>query len=249
MIVWVLTSLFLAPEDCPAQEDKEATIAQELPEDSKPPPSDLVLQGILSLPDTQHWIVWINGVRIDSRRPQSIMGWRVVSVHEDHVVITSANGGQKELWLQQDPDQDDMIPPAATTEATTEAPTEIESPQDTVLEADNPLNHEQVHDAPHEESKEVSQEFSQGTRSKDQRRGNKEGREERHGGSRENIVSATHKDSTDPGHIPTQQPSDAPKERSLFSPSSPPSSPPVKEEAPFVPSPPPSPSAQFSRQP
>lgn len=98
-----LFSLFLTPDDVPVQGQETVVMT---PETARIAPKDLVLQGILYLPDTRHWIVWINGVRMDSRRPQSIMGWSVTGVHVDHVIVTHSNGTQRELWLSQDGEDD-----------------------------------------------------------------------------------------------------------------------------------------------
>ena len=68
----------------------------------------LVLNGILCRPDLDHWIVWINGVRIYSQRPQSIQGWTIIKVNSDSVIVRSKDGEERELRPEQDPDWDEF---------------------------------------------------------------------------------------------------------------------------------------------
>lgn len=68
----------------------------------------LVLNGILYRPDLDHWIIWINGVRIYSQRPQSIHGWTIIKVHADSVILRSTSGEELELRPEQDPDLEEF---------------------------------------------------------------------------------------------------------------------------------------------
>lgn len=68
-----------------------------------PPPqqnkSSLKLEAIFYRLDVNHWIVWINGHRIDSRHPQSINGWHIVHVTHTSVTLRSSQGQEKILLL------------------------------------------------------------------------------------------------------------------------------------------------------
>jgi hypothetical protein len=111
MMLWglgaiMMSSLFFSTQECRDIENLEHSNIAENPTEKEDMP--LVLNGILCRPDLNHWIVWINGVRIYSQRPQSIQGWTIVKVHSDSVVVRSKNGEERELRPEQDPDLEEF---------------------------------------------------------------------------------------------------------------------------------------------
>ncbi len=102
----MMSSLFLSPQECQNIENREHLNGSQNPTEKEDMP--LVLNGILCRPDLNHWIVWINGIRIYSQRPQSIQGWTIINVHSDSVVVRSKDGEERELRPEQDPDLDEF---------------------------------------------------------------------------------------------------------------------------------------------
>jgi len=112
------SSLFFSPHERAAIDRLEhAHIPKNLQEKEDLP---LVLNGILYRPDLNHWIVWINGVRIYSQRPQSIQGWNIVKVTMDSITVRSSSGEERDLRPEQDADLDDLHAPADEEEAFSE---------------------------------------------------------------------------------------------------------------------------------
>lgn len=105
-VLMMSSSLFFSPQERAAIERLDDANVPKNPMEKEELP--LVLNGILYRPDLNHWIVWINGVRIYSQRPQSIQGWTIVSVSMDSVVVRSSNGEERELRPDQDPDLDEF---------------------------------------------------------------------------------------------------------------------------------------------
>lgn len=85
-------SLFLTPEE-------KSQALSHIPTPKKHIASSLQLQAILHRPDLNEWVVWINGQRIDSRYPQSIEGYTIISVAFDHVMVRSMEGEELRLRL------------------------------------------------------------------------------------------------------------------------------------------------------
>ena len=102
----MMSSLFLSPQECQNIENREHSNSSQNPTEKEDMP--LVLNGILCRPDLNHWIVWINGIRIYSQRPQSIQGWTIINVHSDRVVVRSKDGEERELRPEQDPDLEEF---------------------------------------------------------------------------------------------------------------------------------------------
>lgn len=85
-------SLFLTPKE---------QVQQPTPLVSKP----IYLEGIFFFPDQGRWIVWINGIRIESHgKVKSVDGWTVIEVYADYVVIQSSYGVRKEIFPKIMPD-------------------------------------------------------------------------------------------------------------------------------------------------
>ena len=102
----MMSSLFLSPQECQNIENREHLNGSQNPTEKEDMP--LVLNGILCRPDLNHWIVWINGTRIYSQRPQSIQGWTIIKVHSDSVVVRSKDGEERELRPEQDSDLEEF---------------------------------------------------------------------------------------------------------------------------------------------
>jgi hypothetical protein len=102
----MMSSLFFSPQECHDIENREHSHISQNPTEKEDMP--LVLNGILCRPDLDHWIVWINGTRIYSQRPQSIQGWTIIKVHSDSVVVRSKHGEERELRPEQDPDLEEF---------------------------------------------------------------------------------------------------------------------------------------------
>jgi hypothetical protein len=102
----MMSSLFFSSQECRDIENLEHSNMAQNPAEKEDMP--LVLNGILCRPDLNHWIVWINGIRIYSQRPQSIQGWTIVKVHSDSVIVRSKDGEERELRPEQDSDLDEF---------------------------------------------------------------------------------------------------------------------------------------------
>lgn len=86
-------SLFLSPQEqatVPSVSPAPAESGRAVNSSSAQPPHRLI--AIFRRPDLGSWTVWVDGCRIDSHRPVSVRGWRVVDVGDDHVVFVSMDG-------------------------------------------------------------------------------------------------------------------------------------------------------------
>jgi hypothetical protein len=90
-------SLFLTPEQKSRVISQNRSSQGKLEENKKG--FVLKLTGIFHRPDLKHWIVWINGQKIDSECQQSIHGWTVCHVGFDHVTMRSFQGEEVVLYL------------------------------------------------------------------------------------------------------------------------------------------------------
>ena len=105
-ILMVPSSLFFSAQERAAIERLEHSNIPPNPTEKEEMP--LVLNGILYRPDLDHWIVWINGVRIYSKRPQSIQGWTIIKVNPDSIIVRSKSGEERELRPEQDPELEEF---------------------------------------------------------------------------------------------------------------------------------------------
>jgi hypothetical protein len=99
MLLWAsngFATLFFSPEE---KEHLQRTSKENQSEIPK-------LNAIFYLPELQKWIVWINQQRIDSQRPRSIDGWRILRVTAESVTIRSMHGQELELFLEEHSNED-----------------------------------------------------------------------------------------------------------------------------------------------
>jgi hypothetical protein len=105
-VIMMSSSLFFSAQERSAIERLDHGKISQNPTEKEDLP--LILNGILYRPDLNHWIVWINGIRIYSQRPQSIQGWTITKVSMDSVTLRSSSGEERELRPEQDPDLEDF---------------------------------------------------------------------------------------------------------------------------------------------